>query len=83
VLEAAAGFEIEGQTLQDLLDWVARETGWQVRFADAELAASAKEIVLHGGIGNLRPDQAPFAVLPGAGLEGELSRGVLTIRRAR
>lgn len=83
VLEAAGRFEIEGRTLQELLDWVTRETGWQVRFADAELAASAREIVLHGGMGTLRPDQAPFAVLPGAGLEGELVEGVLTIRRAR
>lgn len=83
VLDAAGRFEIEGRTLQELLDHVARETGWQVRFADPELAGSAREIVLHGGIGNLRPDQAPFAVLPGAGLEGELVEGVLVIRRAR
>ena len=40
VLEAAAGFDIEGRTPRgSFLDWVSRETGWQVRFADAELAA--------------------------------------------
>lgn len=81
VLQAAAGFEVEGKTLAQLLDWATRETGWTVRFADPRLAASARSIVLHGEIGNLPPDQAALAVLPGAGLEGELSGSVLTIRR--
>ena len=35
------------------------------------LAAAAEGITLHGSLGDLRPDQAPFAVLPGAGLDGE------------
>jgi hypothetical protein len=83
VMAAGAGFEIEGRTLQELLDWVARETGWKVRFADSDLAAAAQRIVLHGDPGRpLRPDEAPFLVLPGAGLEGELHEGVLTVRRA-
>ncbi|HSK79460.1 MAG TPA: FecR family protein [Thermoanaerobaculia bacterium] len=83
VLEAAAGFDVEGRTLEEFLDWVARETGWEVRFADEELSASAKPIVLHGGLGGLRPDQAPFAVLPGAGLEGDLEGGTLVVRRLK
>lgn len=86
VLEAAAGYQVEGRTLGELLDWVSRETGWTVRWADPDLAASAREIVLRGAIGRLRPDQAPFVVLPGAGLEGELveggaGRAELVIRR--
>jgi hypothetical protein len=72
VLEAAASYQVEGRTLGELLDWVTRETGWTVRWAEPDLAADAREIVLRGDIGRLRPDQAPFAVLPGAGLEGEL-----------
>lgn len=83
VLEAAPGFDAEGRTLEQFLGWVARETGWEVRFADEELAASAKGIVLHGGLAGLRPDQAPFAVLPGAGLEGELQEGTLVVRRLK
>lgn len=81
VVNAAPPFEIEGRTLRQLLDWVSRENGWQVRFAEESLAAEAEGIVLHGSLGGLRPDQAPFAVLPGAGLEGELKEGVLTVRR--
>lgn len=72
VLDAAAGYPIEGRTLGELLDWVARETGWTVRWADPALAGSARDVVLRGSAGRLRPDQVPFAVLPGAGLEGEL-----------
>lgn len=83
VLEASPGFDIEGRTLGEFLDWVSRETGWRVRYADAELADSAAKIVLHGGIGDLRADRAPFAVLPGAGLEGKLEGGTLVIRRRR
>jgi hypothetical protein len=52
-----------------------------VRFSEPELAGSADAIVLHGDLNGLRPDQAPFAVLPGAGLEGELDDGVLVVRR--
>lgn len=83
VLAAAPGFDVEGRTLAEFLDWVARETGWEIRFADEELSASAERIVLHGSLGGLRPDQAPFAVLPGAGLEGDLQGGTLVVRRLK
>lgn len=81
VVATAPAFEIEGSTLAELLAWVSRETGWRVRFSDPELAGSAEEIVLHGTLNGLSPTQAPFAVLPGAGLEGELDDGVLVVRR--
>lgn len=77
----APRFELEGRTLAQLLDWVSRETGWSVRYQDPDLASTAHEVVLHGSIDDLRPDQAPFAVLPGAGLEGELENGTLAVRR--
>jgi ferric-dicitrate binding protein FerR (iron transport regulator) len=83
VLAAAGPFAVEGRTVPELLDWVTRETGWQVRYADEELAAKAREIVLHGRMGTLRPDQAPFVLLPGAGLEGKLHGDTLEIRRLR
>ncbi|HEV8581555.1 MAG TPA: FecR family protein [Thermoanaerobaculia bacterium] len=81
VLEASPGFDIESRSLRDFLDWVSRETGWRIAYADPSLADSAPGIHLHGSIGNLRPDRAPFAVLPGAGLEGEAVDGELRIRR--
>jgi hypothetical protein len=83
VLATSTRFVIEGRTLEEFLAWSSRETGWRIVFADEELARSARTIVLHGGIGDLRADRAPFAVLPGAGLEGELADGRLLIRRRR
>jgi ferric-dicitrate binding protein FerR (iron transport regulator) len=83
VIETAGGFAIEGRTLADFLDWVARESGWRLRYADPGLAADAEEIVLHGDLGTLRPDEAPFVVLPGAGLDGRLADGVLIVSRPR
>lgn len=79
ILAVSPGFDIEGRSLRELLDWVSRETGWRI-VLDKGLAESAAETVLHGSLGELRPDQAPFAVLPGAGLEGELEDGTLTVR---
>jgi ferric-dicitrate binding protein FerR (iron transport regulator) len=81
VVKAAPGFDIEGRTLREFLDWVARETGWRIVLADAGLEDSAAQTVLHGSIGKLPPDQAPFAVLPGAGLEGKIENGALIVRR--
>jgi hypothetical protein len=80
---AAAGppFDIEGRSVADLLGWVSRETGWRVLYEDPGLAAAAEGMVLHGSMGDLRPEQAPFELLPGAGLEGELRGGVLLVRR--
>ena len=83
VLAASPRFDIEGRTLGEFLDWISRETGWRIDFADEGLANSADEIVLHGSIGDLRPDRAPFAVLPGAGLAGEIEDGTLVVQRRR
>jgi hypothetical protein len=78
---AGPAFELEDRSVVELLDWVSRETGWRVLYEDPELAASAEGIVLHGSMGELRADQAPFELLPSAGLEGELRGGVLVVRR--
>lgn len=82
LLEVTPGFEIEGRRLGDFLAWVGRETGWRIVLEEG-VESGASEIVLHGSIGELRPDQAPFAVLPGAGLEGKLEGETLVIRRRR
>jgi ferric-dicitrate binding protein FerR (iron transport regulator) len=81
VMAAGPGFALDGETLAGFLGWAERETGWRVRYATPELAAEADTIALHGELGGLPADQAVFAVLPGAGLDGELSDdGVLTVR---
>jgi len=79
VLDTAPRFDLEGRTLREFLDWVARETGWQIRFADPGIEASAETIILHGAFGDLTPDQAPAVVLPGAGLRGQVKDGTLVV----
>jgi ferric-dicitrate binding protein FerR (iron transport regulator) len=78
----APPFEIEGRTLGDYLDWLAQETGWQVTFAEASMAGSARTIVLHGSTSGLRPGDTPDAVLPACGLRPRLEGGVLVISPA-
>ncbi|HSC26539.1 MAG TPA: FecR domain-containing protein [Vicinamibacterales bacterium] len=64
---AAVPFEIEGRTLAQFLDWVAREGGWRVSFRDPSAARVADTIILHGSIDGLTPADALAAVLPTTG----------------
>lgn len=81
VVRAAPGFEIEGRTLASYLDWVARETGWSLRFADPVLERSAATVILHGSIEGLGPLESLSVILPGSGLDHHLESGALTIVR--
>lgn len=73
--EAAPAIGIEGRSLREYLDWVSRETGLEIRFASAGLAAAAAEIRLFGSIEGLTPEESLEIVLPGSALtwtvEGE------------
>ncbi len=80
VLEAAPAPDVEGMTLRAFLDWAAREGGWDLRFADEEVAARASEIVLHGDLEGLRPSEATAAVFQGSELTYQVENGELWIR---
>jgi hypothetical protein len=86
VIAAAPPFEVAGRSIAEILDWVERETGWAVRYEDAALAEAARGMIQQASreqIGAMRADQAPYVLLPGANLEGEVEGGVLTVRRLR
>lgn len=83
VLKAAPPLRIEGLTLKEVLSQIVRETGWTIRYEDPALRESAGEIVVHGDVSHLAPDQALEAVLPGAGLDHEVVDGVLILRAPR
>ncbi|MGH8187931.1 MAG: FecR domain-containing protein [Steroidobacteraceae bacterium] len=59
----APAVQVEGRPLTALLDWVARETGRAVRFADREAQQRAATTILHGNIGTLAPLEALTAML--------------------
>lgn len=79
VLSVAAPFSIEGQSLRAYLDWLTRETGWRVQFADPKLEQTSVETVLHGTLDGLTPKQSLDVVLAGSGLAYRLEDGDLLI----
>ena len=81
ILEAAPPIEIEGRSLASYLEWVARETGWRIRYADRDLERSAETILLHGTIEGLRPDESLGVILEGSGLYHLTEDGAVLIVR--
>ena len=76
-IAAAPPFEREGRTLGAYLDWVARETGWTIRFAETDLA-ELRASVMHGPPVP-RPDRYR-ETLAINGLAGELLGAELILR---
>jgi hypothetical protein len=72
VLATAPMLDIEGVTVRAFLDWTARETGFRVEFADADAAALADSVVLHGSVAHLTLDQALATALASAGFDHRL-----------
>ncbi len=81
VVASAPSLDIEGLTLAAYLEWVARETGWEVRFTDEAVAGSAAGIKLYGTIEGLAPDESLEAILPGSGLGYRIADGALLLER--
>jgi hypothetical protein len=79
VLAAAPMPEIEGMKVRPFLDWIAREAGWRVEFADGDASALADSVDLHGSIAHLTPLDATGVVLSSAGLEYRVSNGTLMV----
>jgi len=73
--------KIEGRSLQEFLDWVARERGVRVRFKNAEIEGKAPGIVLKGAIDGMTLEQAAASVLATCGLSGRWEPGTLVVTR--
>jgi hypothetical protein len=82
VLAIAPPFDLEGHSLREYLDWLSRETGWSVAYAEPSIALSAPTVILHGTTSGLRPDETAAAVLPACGLRHRLEGATLIIERA-
>jgi ferric-dicitrate binding protein FerR (iron transport regulator) len=66
VQEISPSFSLEGKSLSEYLEWLERETGLRVRFAEADLAGEAAT-VLHGDLNGIRPDETLALVMPSVG----------------
>lgn len=53
VAATAPAFDIENRPLSEFLAWLAREHGWQLRFANAAVATRVESIRLHGSMAGL------------------------------
>jgi ferric-dicitrate binding protein FerR (iron transport regulator) len=71
--------DLEGRTARTFLDWVAREQGWKLAFADDALASSAETIVVAGDIRGMTIEQALEAVLPSCQMAHRISEGTLLV----
>jgi hypothetical protein len=75
-------FDLEGSSARAFLEWVSRERGWTLRFADEQVGRSAAEIVLRGSIEGLTLDQALDAVLPTCQMVHRVENGTLVVEAA-
>ena len=72
---------IDGRPLTELLDWVARETRQELRFADTDTENQAENVILRGSLANATPLEALEAALATTDLEHVVQEdGVLLIR---
>lgn len=75
--------DLEGRTARSFLEWVARERGWTLAFADEAVARSAADTVLGGNIRRLTLDEALDAVLPTCRMTHRLYDNTLLISPTR
>ena len=74
--------DVDGRSLYAFLEWAARERGLGLSFASAELAATARTIVLSGSLQGMTIDEALEAVLATSRLSPAVDNGVLHVRPA-
>ncbi len=72
--------DMDGRPAAELIAWVARETGRQVRYASATAEQRAASVILHGNIRHLGPLAALEAMLATTDLEFALRGDTMEIR---
>jgi len=77
----APAFEIEGRSVSGFLEYLSREHGWTLRYADAGLAREASGIILHGSVAGLEPREALAVALATSGLQHRFRNGELVVFR--
>jgi ferric-dicitrate binding protein FerR (iron transport regulator) len=75
----APRFTIEGRSLASFLEYISREQGWTLRYAEASLARQVQAIVLHGSVDGLSPTDSLAVVLATSGLRHQFENGELVV----
>lgn len=76
----APQYDIQDQPLIEFLRWVSRETGRDLVFDTPAAEQAAREVVLHGSVQGLSPEQALAAVLVTTSLQYSEAPGQLHLR---
>lgn len=79
ILDAAPLPDIEGQKLSFFLDWLRRESGWTVSFADDATEERALGTVLHGSLKGLSLAEAMTVVFESSSLDFTVVEGELLL----
>ena len=75
--------DIDGEPVTVLLDWVSRETGRKVKFANPDVKVAADSTILHGSVRNLTPMEALVTMLSTTDLEFSLDEPGLIVISSR
>jgi ferric-dicitrate binding protein FerR (iron transport regulator) len=75
----APEFAVEGRSLDDYLQWLSRELGRPVVFADGRARESARRTILHGSVRSPATLDALAQVLSSTSLTYELADGVIRV----
>lgn len=83
-LAIAPAFAIDGRTPRELLEWVARERGWELEFADREVADGASTTTLSGGSFaiSVLDEETLATLLTGSGLGFRVEDGTIRVALA-
>lgn len=78
----APGFEVENRPLAEFLAWIAREHGWQLRYADGTEQSRAQSVRLHGSLEGLEANTMLDRVSMITGIPLALRDGTLIVGSA-
>ncbi len=74
------GFELDGASLAEFLDWLSHESGWTVSYGSQDLAGQARSWELNGPpIQGMELEEALAMVMRTNALDFELDHGMVTI----
>jgi hypothetical protein len=71
--------DIEGRSLREYLNWISRERGFTLRFADPGTAGKADAIILDGSVEGLTLEESLAAVLATCNLSHRVEGEILIV----
>ena len=71
--------DLQGRSLHEFLDWMARERGLHLQYATSDLATTVRGTTLSGSVQGMTLDEALQSVLATSGLLHRAEAGLLTV----